>query len=546
MKKILYFIFSLFFVLNTYAISSSRLNTTYKNLNSTKLNTKDSLKLLFDKGIAAYEKHNYNHAISIWKKVLKENKNKNKKDKELGLKAKINIGAAYNAIGYHKTASQYFISVNSAQKTVKKNDTYWVNNINIGVCYMSLENYELAKKYFDQTEEITPYISFVKKLNLAKWHALNNNKSKFYALQKEISNQVSNYPMFESIWEEVQLEFLIDWKDKVNLSVLIEDLKPKYLSNNLFLKLKTNQALLLLDKKPLEKITDILNYESEVMRSNDFFLKNLYFKFLKEFYFKQNDIIRYHKFDKLCEESNEQFVKEKNMLYLEDFKAAQEMEELKYKFSEEQIKNQLIQNQLSKSDLKFRLSVLIILMSISVILLLVRNYNKNKKVQQIHILESQNKLLKKEVEKAVLSETLKETKEELIYSVLNIKKVALLKKQLENIIDDKKTVYDEKETLKRFKICLNTFFDNYRELNDLIYKKLQVDQIIEKTKIDFPNLTQKEINVIEWIVLKFTTKEIALLMDKSEKSVEYYRTLIRKKLNLSNDCSIEQYFNKIT
>lgn len=145
-----------------------------------------------------------------------------------------------------------------------------------------------------------------------------------------------------------------------------------------------------------------------------------------------------------------------------------------------------------------------------------------------------------------MSETLKETKEELIYSVLNIKKVALLKKQLENIIDDKKTVYDEKETLKRFKICLNTFFDNYRELNDLIHKKLQVDQIIEKTKIDFPNLTQKEINVIEWIVLKFTTKEIALLMDKSEKSVEYYRTQIRKKLNLSNDCSIEQYFNKIT
>ena len=172
--------------------------------------------------------------------------------------------------------------------------------------------------------------------------------------------------------------------------------------------------------------------------------------------------------------------------------------------------------------------------------------NKNKKVQQIHILESQNKLLKKDVEKADLSETLKETKEELIYSVLNIKKVALLKKQLENIIDDKKTVYDEKETLKRFKICLNAFFDNYRELNDLIHEKLQVDQIIEKTKIDFPNLTQKEINVIEWIVLKFTTKEIALLMDKSEKSVEYYRTQIRKKLNLSNDCSIEQYFNKIT
>ena len=541
MQKIKYLlIFNLFFVCG-YSSSMLHSTPTYTSSDSTKQKTIEPSKLLFEKGIKAYENHDYNTAISIWKKVLKVNEKK--KDKELNFKAKVNIGAAYNAIGYHKTASQYFISVNSNKTSDKKKDMYWVNNINIGVCYMSLEQYDLAKQYFDATEEITPYISFVKRLNLAKWYALNNNRSKFYLLQKEISDQVVNYPMFESIWEELQLEFLINWNDKTKLSILVDVLKPKYDSNNLFLKLKTNQALLCLNKTPLESITQILSYEKEVIESNDLFLKNLYFKFLKEFYFKRNDINNYHKFDTLWEESNEQFVKEKNMLYLEDFKAAQELEELKGKFSDVQLKNQLIQNQLSKSNILFRLSILIIIMGLGIIFLLIRNYKKNKKIHVLSVLQSQNELVKKESEKIELSVNLRETSEELHASILNIKKVALLKKQLENIVDEKGIHYNEKETLKKLKLCLNTFFDNYRELNQIMQKKLSVDRIIEKIKIEYPDINDKEIKVVEYITLQFTTKEMAILMEKSEKSIEYYRSQIRKNINLNPSVSLEEYLN---
>lgn len=543
MQKIIYLlIFNLFFVCG-YSSSMPHLNTTYASQDSTKQKPTDPSKTLFEKGIKAYEKHNYNSAISIWKKVLKINEKK--KDIELGYRTKVNIGAAYNAIGYHKTASKYFISVKSSQKNVKKTDMYWINNVNIGVCYMSLEQYDLAKQYFEATEESTPYISFVKKLNLAKWHALNNNKSTFYKLQKEISNKVANYPMFESIWEEVQLEFLINWNDTVRLGFLLNAIKPKYQSNNLFLKLKTNQALLLLNEKPLESIDQILNYEDEVIRSNDLFLKNLYFKFLKEFYFKRNDINRYHKFDKLWEESNEQYVKEKNMLYLEDFKAAQELDELKTKISEVQLKNQLIENQLSKSNIFFRLSVIIIIMGIGIIFLLIRNYMKNKKIHVLSVMQSKNELVKKESEKIELSENLKETSEELRASILNIKKVALLKKQLENIADENNPNYDEKDTLKKLKLSLNSFFDNYRELTKMMQKKLNVDKIIDFVKKEYTEISHKELIVIEYIALHFTTKEIALLMDKSEKSIEYYRSQIRKKMNINAESSLEDYLNTL-
>jgi DNA-binding NarL/FixJ family response regulator len=118
-----------------------------------------------------------------------------------------------------------------------------------------------------------------------------------------------------------------------------------------------------------------------------------------------------------------------------------------------------------------------------------------------------------------------------------------LKKQLENIADEKDPNYNEKETLKKLKLCLNSFFDNYRELTQIMQKKLNVDKIISYVNINFPEITEKEKRVIEYITLHFTTKEIALLMDKSEKSIEYYRSQIRKKMNLGSNSSLEEFIN---
>lgn len=157
-------------------------------------------------------------------------------------------------------------------------------------------------------------------------------------------------------------------------------------------------------------------------------------------------------------------------------------------------------------------------------------------------IKAQNDLLKKEIEKIELSKSLKETSEELSTSILNIKKVALLKKQLENIIDEKSPSYNEKDTLKKLKLCLNAFFDNYRELTEIMQRKLNVDKIVKQSLHNFPDLTEKELKVIELITLQFTTKEIALLMDKSEKSVEYYRAQIRKKIDLRKSESLEDVF----
>ena len=208
-----------------------------------------------------------------------------------------------------------------------------------------------------------------------------------------------------------------------------------------------------------------------------------------------------------------------------------------------QLNNELNLKHFSSSSIIFCLFGIIVLLSLWIALLIIRSNKSKNEMNSLSIIHAQNELLAKEFERLELTENLKETTEELNTSILTIKKVALLKKQLENIVDDKSPNYNEKETLKKLKLCLNSFFDNYRELSQIMQKKLSVDKIVNFVKKNHPEITDKEIKVIEYIALHFTTKEIALLMDKSEKSVEYYRTQIRKKIKLNSSSTLEEYLN---
>jgi DNA-binding CsgD family transcriptional regulator/Tfp pilus assembly protein PilF len=543
MKKYLFISVFIFFVHNVF--SNNVKNNSEEDKNNKKIEKKidnDPLKKLFQIAIEKYSNYEYHKAIVIWKEVLK--KAKKKKDDALIINTIINIGSSYNALGYHKTALDYFIRANKKLIVTEKQkkDSYWTNHINIGVCYMSLEQFDLAKEYLEKTADYNQYIIFLKKLNLAKWHALQNDQPAFISYQKEVSQRVINYPIYEEIWREMQLDFFIKWRNNLKVKELLGQLIPIYNQQNLYLKLLINQGYLLVYNKTFTQISNIIAFSPEVKLSNDLYLMSLYYSVLKEHYFKLKDIEKYHFYSDLYINNNESLNKEKNMLHVEDYKVAQELEELKGRFSEIQLKNEIIENQLAKSKIRFILLVVIICMGLGIIFLIVRNF---KKINSLNTIRAQNELLKKEIEKVELTENLKETSDELTTSILNIKKVALLKKQLENIVDEKAPSYNEKETLKKLKLCLNSFFDNYRELNQIMQKKLNVDKMIDYVKKDHPEITDKEIRVIEYIALHFTTKEIAILMGKSEKSIEYYRSQIRKKMQLSINYTLEEYLNSI-
>ena len=88
---------------------------------------------------------------------------------------------------------------------------------------------------------------------------------------------------------------------------------------------------------------------------------------------------------------------------------------------------------------------------------------------------------------------------------------------------------------------MDSFFTNYRELAVVSYTNTLDYSSLEKLKKSFPILTEKDFQVIQLILNNFTSKEIAILLSKSEKSIEYYRRQLRLKLGLKKEDDIEQF-----
>lgn len=208
-----------------------------------------------------------------------------------------------------------------------------------------------------------------------------------------------------------------------------------------------------------------------------------------------------------------------------------------------QLNNDLNLKNLSASSIIFILLGIIVLLGLWIAILIIRSKKYKNEKKSLRVFQTQNKLLQKEFERLELTENTNESPYDLNISIDIIKKVAMLKKQLDNIQDEKITNYNEKEAFKKVKASLNSFFASHSETAHIVQKRLNIDKIVAFIKKDYPEISEKEVRVIEYIVMHFTTKEIALLMDKSEKSVEYYRSQIRKKIQLTSNSSLEDYIN---
>jgi tetratricopeptide (TPR) repeat protein len=507
---------------------------------TTQLST-DSIQKLYANGVEQYGQANYTAAIESWKIVLRNAETI--KDSTNQIKTSTNIGACYNAMGYHKTALGYFLKADKMllfQKEKKEN--YWINYINIGVCYMSLEQYDSAKKYFESTADFNDHILILKSINLAKWHADKGQKDLFFYYKSRTDNAIKKMPIYQGAWHVVQLNYMITLNDLSPLKILLAEIQPTYKEEILHLKLTFNKAYFAVYKKLYESIADLLVHSKEIAAATDYNLKELFYGLLKDYYFQQENLERYNHYATLSLETLKARYDEKNMLYIEDVKTAQEFEELKNTIVEIKQENNIITSHLKKSQLLFRFSLCLLVLGVIVVILLLMNYSKKKKINKLSHLQTHNKLLLKEIEKLELIENLKLSEEELNNAMINVKKLMLLRKQLMDLTTSTHELSD-KEVIRQIKLTLTSFFDNYRELNLLINKKVNVGSIIENLRGEFDTINEREFQIIEFILYQFTTKEIALLTDKSEKAIQYNRTQIRKKLNLDSTITLEEYLH---
>ncbi len=483
----------------------------------------------FELGLQQFARLEYHEAIRSWKQGLTEAKKA--KDSLLMAKFYTNLGVAFTTLGFHKMALPQFLKATTLfQATRQFTLDYWLNHVNTGVSYMALGEYALAKDYFDTTPTPNATFEFVKEVNQAHWAALQNQPALFLAKQSKLNTSAAAFPTLNARWLGIQLQFFIHWKNELKIKEVIEQLNKESLTNHLPLRLLVNQGYLVLYQRLFDPISAVLSLAKTIENNGPLFLKAMYYRLLQEYYYRQKDIDKMYQYAQLLDATTLAITSQKNKFYVNESIASIDLAVMKKNFSEEASRNQDVQKQLVKSNSLFRFSILLLVLVCVVIVLLGINYRKRKKLHVLEVLQVQQALAAKEHEKEVLFENLRETANKLDSSSLHLKKIALLKKQLETIIQDKKTGGNEKETLQQLKLCLNSFFDTYRELNTLVYPKPQGDKRMDHAKLNSANLTQSELQVIDLIALQYTTKEMAILLGKSEKSIEYYRAQIRKKI----------------
>ena len=457
-----------------------------------------------------------------------------------------NLGAAYNALGYSKTSSYFFIKAKKVYDEENiKDRNYWIMHINIGVCYMDLNMLDEAKKYFKiVVGNEDDYIRFLYHLNMTKLSGLEKEVVNFYYHNAQSGKLLPKFELYRNVWETILLEFAADLFDLEKANEILNTYQQYYTKKPLYVKLLLNRLKWKNEKELFEPASKILNYESKIIEDNDLYQTDLYYEIVANYFLYKKDFVKYSYAVKKSIESKDKLREQRNNQSLEDYKSEASANDLRRK-------NQILEvrNQLNERSVDYQKTILIffIILSFSLLILLLlglKYFKKSRKLKQLE-LEGINAALKfKQLSENTLMNKVGMQEMQINEIMLNISKIAVLKSQIDQFIksSSKMNISDEwTREIKLLKLNMDSFFTNYRELAVVSYTNTLDYSSLEKLKKSFPTLTEKDFQVIQLILNNFTSKEIAILLSKSEKSIEYYRRQLRVKLGLKKEDDIEQF-----
>jgi DNA-binding CsgD family transcriptional regulator len=458
-----------------------------------------------------------------------------------------NLGSAYMYQGYQRTAISYFLEAREYFKNAKKqSDNYWINYLNIGVCYMELDDFKSAQTYFEKIPfSGNPSLDVIVPLNFAKLYALQSNKRRFKEYISIALKNQDHAPFYQPVLKEVHLEYTGKLCDYKELQRVFSAYKSEYGKLNTTFDLSLWKVSIALGK-PIGSIKELKNLQ-ESIENADYFLLISYYQVLTDWYVAKNDYKSAFISSKLMDYSEAQSAQEnaKDKLYdytllskRNELQAALKKEKELSKFQEIRLRN--------RSIVLYALIIIFTLIIASSVQIYVNQRRKNKlNLKQIRIHELELKLAKEEHSK--LENTL-EFKDKKLESILDtVGKIAILKKQLDNFFThiEKTTDIDTdfKATIKEAKLDFNLFFNNYQDLAVLSNLVGTDSSKVNLIKQKYPELKDSEFRVLLLIIQNYTSKEMAMLLSCTEKNIEYYRAQIRKKLAIPKEQSIHDFID---
>lgn len=489
-----------------------------------------------------YFQQEINQAIFFWKKgreVLPSS------FQNLHATFASNLGSAYLFKGYQRNAISYFLEARQIFTNAKsQSDNYWINYLNIGVCYMELKDYKSAAKYFNAIPFAgNSALDVIVPLNFAKLYGLQSDKIRFNKYINLAIKNKENAPFYLPILKDVHLEFTEKLGPNIELQKVFSDYLFDYKQLNVAFDLSLWRASIKLGK-PLGNLDDLQALQKSINNS-DYYLLISYYRVLSDFYASKNDYKNafiYIGLMEYCESRSEQ--KDANdKLY--DYTLLAKRNELQQALKNEQQLNTVQEIKLRNRSifLYFLLAIFIFLIVTSV--LAFNNQRRKNKLNknQLIIQNLELKIAKEEQNK--LTNSLEYTDKKLQSILETVGKIAILKKQLGSFfsITEKTSDLgkDSKTMVKQAKLDFNLFFNNYQDLAVLSNLAVADSTKFILIKQNYPDLKDNEFRVLLLIIQNYTSKEMGLLLSCTEKNIEYYRTQIRLKLKVPKDRGLKEF-----
>lgn len=487
-------------------------------------------------GGIAFFRSEKDRAIDFWKKsvaVAEEHNIEELIPPMLG-----NLGVVYLNMGYASTASYYFLKSQSYMKKMgKKDENYYVNQINIINAYCSLNQYKKAMKMMRTIDQhYSDKIRYLYFSNLASIHMELNDREKTAMYLDSSRFWLRNNKEYASNQLELELESALhfDFKDRLEKGI------TDYLSDNtqksLSLKCTFNRAYKHVNGKFFDSLKDVESWKSELIPT-DYVNADIYYGFLADFYSEkrapENQITALLK----RRDVHDLLVKEKLSNQLEDYILSYRNEQIQHQNRVLALKNESKESQIKRQRALLTVLIILIILALSFSIFLVTLYGRQQKIKR------REKELN-ELEASLMNKQLDEYKSSLKVLQRLFYKTSLLKKQLDDSFKSLAGIDNPDEmqsAIMRIKTDVKVFYQAHQNLlSENMAGELVKSKVEQLSKL-FPELNDKELKIIELILEEFSTNEIAVMLEKSTKNVEFTRTNIRKKMNISSQLDLNTF-----
>ncbi|MFA6923152.1 MAG: tetratricopeptide repeat protein [Bacteroidales bacterium] len=518
-----------------------------------KADKKDIAKITTNTGAIYLAWNNYDEAMKRYKKALQTYKELNDKANiAIALK---NIGNVFKFKNQYREAEYYYQkSLTILYELGLKKEISRVLN-NIGTIYVMWENNETALKYFQRALKIAEEIKNKENISMVlnnigliykkigKYGDALKNFTKILDIQNELKNKGVILTAYKNIGDVYERQgdfqkalyyykksyYLVDKKSIEIIAGLLNNF------GNTYKKLGNYNVALKYFKQSIS-ITDSIN------KFGDLSIKN--YKDMSDLFEKMNDYKTSDKYLRQYYALNDSVYNKETHKQIIEINTKYETERKDKEIILNNKKIEILQRDKKITLLKlYMLAVTLLLIVIVGILI----YNR----QRIKTLKAEKNLQIQETQKSLMEAELNYKNKELMSIGMQIvQKNDFLENIIENLKDIEKnlklnqtlTLSEIKKLTKTIRYNLNIEQDREKFIKHL---ELSSEGFYFRLAQKFPTLNKYEKQLCALLKYNLSSKEIGALFNINSRSVDNYRYLTRKKMNLESDENLSSFLNSI-